>query len=374
MNNLHGILFTYQSTQSAPHMRELTEHRTIASIPYGGQYRIIDFMLSSFVNAGITDVGVLMQEGYQSLMDHLGSGKDWDLSRKWGGLKLLPPFAYAKKQGSGQFRREMEALGGIYMYLQQIRQEYVVLSACDLVANLPIADFFDAHVASGADITAVCTHASLAAPEDATYFSIGPDGFVSEVICGGLHPSGCEALGVYILSKSLLLNLTDYCMSHNLPSFRRDVLMGMGQTLSIFPCFYDDYAARIQSNAAYFSKSMDLFRPEVRASLFRADRPIRTRDRWDPSTYYGPDAHTEHALVADGCIIEGTVKNSILFRGVRIEEGATVENCILMQDTHVHANAVLRYAVADKEVTLHAGRMLMGHESYPLILAKGQTI
>ncbi len=371
MNNLHGILFTYQSN---PHLRELTEHRTIASIPYGGQYRIIDFILSSFVNAGITDVGVLMHENYQSLLDHLGSGKAWDLSRKWGGLKILPPFAYAKKRGSGEFRGEMEALGGVYTYLQQIRQEYVILSTCDLVANLPIAQFFESHLKSGADITAVCTHNPIAASENATYFSIGSNGLVSDVFCGGRKPTNCESLDIYILSKSLLLNLTDYCMSHNLTSFSRDVLLGMGQSLSISPCFYDGYAARIQSKTTYFAKSMELFDPEVRASLFRTDRPIRTKDRWDPSTYYGPDAQAAGTLVADGCIIEGTVKNSILFRGVRIEKGTNVENCILMQDTCIRENASLRCVIADKSVTVHPGRMLMSHESYPLILAKGQSV
>jgi glucose-1-phosphate adenylyltransferase len=371
MNNLHGILFTYQSNAN---LRELTEHRTIASIPYGGQYRIIDFMLSNFVNAGITDVGVLMHESYQSLLDHLGSGKDWDLSRKWGGLKILPPFAYAKKRGSGEFRGEMEALGGVYTYLQQIRQEYVILSTCDLVANLPIADFFESHLKSGADITAVCTHTPIAAPESATYFSIGPDGWVSDVLCGGHKSLDCESLDIYILSKSLLLSLIDYCVSHNLTSFSRDVLLGMGHSLSIHPCFYDGYAARIQSKTAYYSKSMELFDPTVRASLFRPDQPIRTKDRWDPSTYYGPDAQVEGALVADGCIIEGTVKNSILFRGVRIKKGASVENCILMQDTSIQEDAVLRCVIADKSVTVHSGRMLMGHESYPLVLAKGQSV
>lgn len=371
MNNLHGILFAYHSN---PHLRELTEHRTTSSLPYGCQYRIVDFMLSNFVNAGITDVGIIMRENYQSLLDHLGSGKDWDLSRKWGGLKILPPFAYAQKRGSGEFRGEMEALAGVYTYLQQIRQEYVILAPGDLVANLPIRAFLEAHLKSGADITAVCTRKPIAEPESATYFSIGADGFVADVCCGGQQTLDCESLDIYILSKSLLLHLTDYCVSHNLHSFSRDILQGMSATLSISPCFFDGYVARIQSVSAYFTRSMDLFCPEVRTALFHPARPIRTKDRWDPSTYYGPDASAQGCLVADGCIIEGTVENSILFRGVRVEKGAHVKDCIVMQDSMVQEDAVLRCVIADKSVTVHAGRMLMGHESYPLVLAKGKSV
>ncbi|MDD4715180.1 MAG: glucose-1-phosphate adenylyltransferase subunit GlgD [Oscillospiraceae bacterium] len=371
MNNLHGILFAYHCN---PRLRELTEHRTTSSIPFGGRYRIIDFMLSSYVNAGITDVGVILHESYQSLLDHLGSGKNWDLSRIRGGLKILPPFAYAKKRDGGKFRGEMEALAGVYTYLQQIHQDYVILGTGDLVANLPVGDIFKAHLDSGADITAVCVRPPVGEPEYTTYFSIGPNGLVSDVSCGGGNSLPYESLDVYILSKSLLLSLTDYCASHNLYGFSKDVLQNMGGTLSISPYIFQGYAARIQSSAAYYAKSMELFSPKVRSSLFHADHPIRTKVRSDPSTYYGPEAKPRNCLAADGCIIEGEVENSILFRGVRIEKDVRVKNCILLQDTVIRSGAILNCVIADKDVVINQGRMLMGHDSYPLVLAKDSVI
>lgn len=371
MNNLHGILFAYQSH---PHLRELTEHRTTSSIPYGGRYRFIDFMLSSYVNAGITDVGVILHESYQSLLDHLGTGKSWDLSRVRGGLKILPPLAYAKKRDGGRFRGEMEALAGVYTYLQQIRQDYVILGTADLVASLPVAEIFEAHLAKGADITAVCTHHMTGEPEYTTYFTVGAGGKVSDVSCGAGTAFCCESLDVYILSRDLLLSLTDYCASHNLYRFGRDVLQNMADSLSISPYFFEGYAARIQSSAAYFEKSMELFSPGVRSSLFQAGQPVRTKDRSDPSTYYGPEAKQKNCLTADGCVIEGTVENSILFRGVRVEQGARIKNCILMQDTVIREGAILNCVIADKDVTINQGRMLMGHNSYPLVLAKGSVV
>jgi len=367
MNNLHGILFAYRSN---PALRELTTTRTISSIPFGGRYRIIDFMLSNLVNAGVTDVGVIMHQNYQSLLDHLGSGKDWDLSRKHGGLKLLPPFAFAQRSHQGAFRGKMEALDGVYTYLKQIRQEYVMLADGDVAVNLPVRDILRSHIDSGADITAVCTSHPTGAPRQSTYLTAGSDGRVADVSCAPNAPVGCESLNVYILSRDLLLSLTEHCAAHNIYSFSSGVLLGMKDTLNIRLWLFDGYAARIQSVDAYFTRSMELLEPEVREALFVPQRPIRTKDRSDPSTYYGPDARSVHSLVADGCVIEGHVENSILFRGVRVGRGAVVKNCVLMQSAVIGNGAEVSYVIADKNVQISPNRTLMGHQSYPLAIAK----
>ena len=367
MNNLHGILFAYRSN---PDLRELTTTRTISSIPFGGRYRIVDFMLSNLVNAGITDVGVIMHQSYQSLLDHLGSGKDWDLSRKHGGLKLLPPFAFAQRAHQGAFRGKMEALDGVYTYLKQIRQEYVILADADIAVNLPVRDILRFHMDSGADITAVCTSQLAGEPRQSTYLTVGAEGRVTDVACAPNTPVGCESLNVYILSRELLLTLVEHCAAHNVYSFSSGVLLGMKDTLTIRPWMFDGYAARIQSVPSYFARSMDLLDPAVRSALFVPQRPIRTKDRSDPSTYYGPEASSHNCLVADGCIIEGHVENSILFRGVRVEKGAVVKNCVLMQSAVIGQQAEISYVIADKSVRISPRRTLVGHRSYPLAIAK----
>ena len=316
MNKLHGIIFSYLSN---PDLRELTQHRNTCSIPYGGRYRIIDFMLSSMVNAGISDVGLIVDANYQSLLDHVGSGKDWDLSRKHGGLRILPPFGYSGKR-EGAYRGRMGD------------------------------------------------------PTESDYFSIGAGGRVTDV---SVHPSiaqGCESLEVYILSKQLLLSLVDHCAAHNIPSFSIGVLQAMSSQLKICPYVYDGYAARLQSVAGYFARSMELLDPQVRRQLFVPERPVKTKDQSNPSTYYGPESKSINSLVADGCIIEGEVENSILFRGVRVEKGARVSGCVLMQGTTIQAGAVLKYAITDKNVRVNPGRMLMGHSTYPLAIAKNEIV
>ena len=371
MKNLHGILLAYRSD---PSLRELTQHRNTCSIPYGGRYRIIDFMLSSLVNAGVSDVGLIVNESYQSLLDHVGSGKDWELSRKYGGLRILPPFSFAQTHDSGENRGRMDALVGVRSYLKKIRQDYVVLAWGDLVANLPISDAFEKHRESGADITAICTRKPSGDPKACTYFTVGANGTVTDVAVHPNEPMGCETLECYIMSKDLLLNLVDYAAAHRIHSFSEGVLLAMSGQLKIVPYLFDGYVARIHSVASYFARSMDLLNPEVQAELFDLERPIRTKIHSLPATYYSTEGRAHGSLVADGCIIEGTVENSILFRGVKIEKGARVSNCILMQNTVVKEGATLSYAITDKNVTINPGRMLMGHESYPLAIEKNAVV
>ena len=371
MNDLHGILFAYRSDAN---LGELTRPRNTCSLPFGGRYRLIDFMLSNCVNAGITDVGVVVHQSYQSLLDHLGSGKDWDLSRKHGGLRILPPFSYTEA-GHGEYRGSMEALAGVYDYLEDIRQDYVLLAWGDTAINLPVAEVFEQHLNSGADITVVCTPTLKGAPQFSEYVEVSEEGRITDL---SIHPTSAgkalESLEIYILSKRLLMDMVDYCSAHDVSNFSRGVLQPRMKSLKMMPYVHKGYVGRFQSVGDYYQRSMDLLDPAVRADLFNPARPIRTKDQSNPSTYYGPSSVSRSSLVADGCQVEGEVENSILFRGVVVEKGAKVSNSVLMQGTVVRSGASLSYVIADKDVTVNEGRMLMGHATYPLAIAKGSVV
>ena len=371
MNDLHGILFAYRSDAN---LGELTRPRNTCSLAFGGRYRLIDFMLSNYVNAGITDVGVIVHESYQSLLDHLGSGKDWDLSRKHGGLRILPPFGYSE-QGHGEYRGNMEALAGVAGYLKNIRQDYVIMGWGDVALNLDVEAVYDQHIASGADITVVCTPTLNGAPRFSEYVEVSADGRVPDL---SVHPTAAdkalESLEIYIMSKQLLMDMVEYCAAHDVHSFSRGVLQPRLKSLKLMPYVHQGYAGRFQSVGDYFQRSMDLLEPAVRDDLFNPARPIRTKDMSNPSSYYGPNSVSKRSLVADGCYIEGEVENSILSRGVIVEKGAKVVNSVLMQGTVVKAGASLAYVIADKNVTINADRMLMGHSTYPLAIAKGSVV
>ena len=370
MNGMHGIIFSYEKENG---LRELIENRVHGSIPFGGDYRIIDFILSSMVNAGITDVGVIMHGKCQSLLDHLGSGKSWDLSRNYGGLTLLPAFAYNEQRHSdGQFRGRVEALYSVMNYLKSIRQDYVVLSDSDTVINAPLDDVLRRHIDTGADITAVCT----AAPGDGedTYFQLNGDGVITDTAYGLHTPEGYRCLNIFVLRTELLVQLVTECVSRNGYSLRRSILQEMGGRLNLHGYVYDGYAAHINTLQSYYDRSMELLDSTVRGALFCPDRPVYGKENDSPSSYIDPEGGCVNSLVADGCGIQGSVKNCVLFRNVRIEKGAVVENCILFKDTVVKRGAVLCGVITDKYVTVSENVTLMGHERYPIVVTKGATV
>ena len=369
MNGLHGIIFSYEKRNN---LRELGEIRSAASIPFGGRYRVVDFALSNLVNAGVTDVGVVLNGRYQSMLDHLGTGKVWDLSRKRGGLRVLPPFNYQKDWGVMPFRGKIEALAGVRTYLDTIRQDYVALMDGDRVVNLPLADIFEEHVKSGADVTVVCGNDSFAT-EDGTYFEKNSEGRITEVLYNLHTPRGYRGLEVYILSTQLLKDLVDECAAKDQFSWRKE-LQTRKDSLYLRSYIWSGFAAQIRSVQEYYDRSMQLLNPAIRAELFCPERPIRAKGADKSSTYLGPEGKCVNSLVAEGCRIEGTVENSILFPGVVVEAGAVVRNCVLFKETVVRRDAQLSYIIADKDVEVLSNRTLMGHATYPIVLAKGSKV
>ena len=369
-HTMHGIIFSYGKPTG---LGDLIAHRIPGSMPFGGNYRVVDFMLSSMVNAGIHDVGVIMHGKCQSMLDHLGNGRSWDLSRNRGGLTLLPAFAYAESHTSaGRFRGKVEALGCVLEYLREIRQEYVVLADSDLVVNLPLEQVLQEHIASGADLTEVCT-AEPGDPSD-TYLEMDEQGRIVDVAYDVHTPAGYRCLNVCILRRELLVQLVEECMAHNRYSFRHHILQDQKDRLHLHAYVWQGYAARIDTVQTYYRRSMELLYPAQRRLLFDPRRPILAKENDAPPAYLDPAGVCENSLIADGCDIQGSVKNCILFRNVRIEKGASVENCILFKDTVVKSGAVLRSVITDKCVTVSDNVTLMGHEHYPIVIAKGSTV
>lgn len=370
MKGMHGIIFSYEKRSG---LRELIEHRVHGSVPFAGNYRMVDFMLSNMVNAGVTDVGVIMHGKCQSMLDHLGSGKSWDLSRNHGGLTLLPAFAYAeRRETAGQFRGKVEALACMLEYLREIRQDYVVLSDSDLIINIPLGDVLQAHIDSGADLTAVCT----AAPGEShdTYFTLAPDGRITDTVYDVYAPQGYRFLNLFIVSKELLLEMVSDCAAHNQYSFRYNILQERGRTMKFYGYVWAGYAARIDTLQNYYDRSMELLDPAAREALFDPSRPILAKENDDASSYVDPSGRCVNSLIADGCDIQGNVENCILFRGVRVEKGADVRNCILFKGTVVHSDAVVHHVITDKYVTIQPGCTLIGSGNYPLAIARGSVV
>ena len=266
----------------------------------------------------------------------------------------------------------MEALGCVLEYLREIRQEYVVLADSDLVINLPLEQVLQAHIASGADLTEVCT-AEPGDPSD-TYLEMDEQGRIVDVAYDVHTPAGYRCLNVCILRRELLVQLVEECMAHNRYSFRHHILQDQKDRLHLHAYVWQGYAARIDTVQTYYRRSMELLDPAQRRLLFDPQRPILAKENDAPPTYLDPAGVCENSLIADGCDIQGSVKNCILFRGVRVEKGAQVENCVLFKGTVVKKDATLRCVIADKAVTIREGRTLIGDESYPVVVARNATV
>lgn len=356
-------------------LKELTAHRSMASVPFGGRYRLIDFALSNLVNAGVTSVGIIPKEKYRSLMDHVGSGIPWELDRKNGGLYLLPPYQTSNMK---RFNGTVDALYGAKDYLERCKTDYIVLCDSDVLANVDITAALKNHINKGADVSIVYHKGVLtpaAEPKETMLLKLDSDNNV-ENIC---FDPDCEietaySIGITILSRSLLTKLAAEAADNDLVSFNRDVIAKKVKALKVIGFEHTEYVALMNSTDSYYKASMDLLEADVRRQLFNKKRPIFTKTRDDMPTRYGTKADVENCFIADGCVINGTVKNSILSRGVKIEKGAVVENCILMQETSVAADAQLSNVIADKNATIGEGMVLKGTEKNHFFVKKNQII
>ncbi len=367
--NLLGIIVCNMHDEL---LSEITASRTIGSVPFGGRYRLIDFALSNMANSGISDVGIVPSRNYQSLLDHVGSGQEWDMARKNGGLSVLPPYG----RQSGVYSGRMEALAGIEEYIRKSPAETVVLSDSDVVANIDFEPVLKQHRKSGADITLVYKNTKVFQKrKDCTALFFDESGRLSDLEIG-MELSGKQNiyLDIAVMSKSLLERLIAESVKRDERSFVRFVLKGKCAELDIRGWRFDGWSNKMAGLTNYFEASLALLRPEVRASLFPAERPIYTRVRDEVSARYGAKAKVADSLITDGCVIEGNVEHSVLFRGAKIAKNARVNGCVLMHNAAVGEGAVLEYVITDKNVVISPGTHLSGSEKYPLYLPKGTVI
>ena len=371
-----GIIFPNSYDSLVP---ELVTERLMASIPFASRYRMCDFMISSMVHCGIDNISILVRKNYHSLMDHLGSGREWDLTRKNGGLNIVPP--YAQKQVK-MYEGRIEALESIRGYLKKQNEKYVIMTDSNVAVNFDFNDLLHAHMASGADATVVYRKQeipdSLIRKSTETvdmYYALGINGdHVSKIYVNPTEKGKMNfCLNIYVMERERLIRMIDDAYVHGYTNFVRDILERQIEHLDVRGYCYDGYVAQIHDMKSYFEENMKLLQEENLNALFSGNQ-IYTKIRDDNPTRYINGSKAKNIMVADGCVIEGEVENSVLVRGVRIGKGAKVKNCVLMQDTVVEDNASVEYVITDKDVTITEGKSLTGNDSFQVFVAKGQTV
>lgn len=373
MKNVMGLIYTGENDAS---LRELTMLRAVAALPVGGRYRVIDFIMSSMVNSGIKKVGVIMQKNYHSLMDHLGSGKEWDLHGKNDGLYVLPPFL--TRENVGVYNGSLDAIRSNSNYLDRSKEETVVLCSSNIIFNADMQEMIRAHQEGDADITMMYTrNQNLSRSEYGTYIKVDENNKISDIEVDPTKPSyDCIGMEVFVLRKDLLRHLVDQGVAHGYHHFTRELLQGMlhNDELKFEAYEYKGPTWRIDSVQSYFKFNLDMLNTETRHSLFSDDLPVYTKVRDEMPASYGDQASVVNSLIADGCVVEGKVENSILFRGVRIAPDAHVKNCIIMQDGVVQSGAHIENCILDKQAVIKMNARLIGPAAYPIVIAKNVVI
>jgi len=374
-SNLFGIIYTGESNMQ---LRDLTYSRSTAAVPFGGRYRCIDFMLSAMVNTGITNVGIITQKNYHSLMDHLGSGKEWDLTRKRDGLFILPPFV--TKENTGLYKGPVDALRSNLGYIRRSSQRYVVFTGSQTVYNTTYDAMLEQHIKTGADITIMYNEETedrgIGTDEyEDIRLAIDESGRVTDIEINPYRPqSKYRSCDCFIMEKTLLEYLVEEAASRANYEWTRDIITPKLGSLKVHGFRYDGYVARLSSLTAYFKHTMALLQPDVRKDMFCAEHPVYTKIKDEVPALYGPNAQIKNSIIADGCVIDGEVENCVLFRGVRVGKGAKISNCILMQAVEVQSHCELDHVILDKGGMVKRGRKLMGHETCPIILRKGTIV
>ncbi len=368
-----GIIFSNVYDTS---LGDLTMHRTVASLPFGGRYRFVDFVLSNMVNSKISSIGLITKYNYQSLMDHLGSGLEWDLSRKNASFYILPPFASGI---TNVYRGNLEALSNAVKFLQSNKPDYVVMCDTTVICNIDYERVLKEHIKSGADVTVIANKEIAAYEADSTDLMLKTDSanrVVDLSIGQNLGEGTLTGMGMFIVERNYLISIINNYVSRGRYSFEKDFLLSQftDGSIKINVHEFKGVVLRNHNILSYFKNNFRIMQEDIRSDIFNRNHPIYTKVRDEAPSFYSDSSSVSECLVADGCIINGKTEGSVLFRDVSVDEGASIKNSIIMQGTKVGKGAKIENAIIDKDVTITPGAVLIGGSSSPVIVRKGETI
>lgn len=353
-------------------LERLTKGRCLATVPFGARYRLIDFVLSSMVNSGISKVSVFAHTKYRSLMDHLGSGKHWDLNNRQSGLFVLPPATDDIQELSR---------GDLYHFYQhrdlftRSTLEYVVITRSHMVCNIDFEAVVAAHEARNADITVVCKRTSQLYGGNARKVRVNEDGRITAMQeqYGRMLSDVCS-MEMYLMRKDLLMEIVETSLAQGQDHLVRHAIYSRLDKLNVMAYIHEGYLGVVNTISSYYYNSMNLLKPAVWKELFFQPGPIYTKIKDEPPARYYESSKVSHSLIANGCQIEGTVENSILFRGAHIRKGAYVQNSIVMQNCVIGENSIIQHTILDKDVTIQPHRDIRGAEQSPFVAGKRKVL
>lgn len=343
-------------------MRELSQKRAICAMPVAGSYRSIDFTLSNMSNSHIQKVAVLTQYNSRSLNEHLSSSKWWDFGRKQGGLYVLTPTVTANN--SNWYRGTADAIYQNLTFLKNSHEPYVVIASGDGVYKLDFNKVLEYHIEKKADITVVCTDMD----PDANLERFGTvrmnedyriDEFEEKPIQAKTRTVSC---GIYVLRRRQLIEMIEKCAEEDRYDFVRDILIRYKDMKRIYGYKIKEYWSNIATVEDYFQTNMDFLKPEVRNYFFKQYPDIYSKVDDLPPAKYNVGSHVKNSLISSGCIVNGEVENSVIFKKSYIGNNCVIKNSIILNDVYIGDNTYIENCIVESRDTIRANSHYVGEE------------
>lgn len=364
LNNYMGIINLNENEEN---IITLTRNRPLASIPIGGRYRIIDFVMSNMINAGINNIGVFTQSRSRSILDHLGTGKPWDLDRKRNGLFIFNiGISDYTVPDIELFKHNID-----YLYLSE--QENVILSPSNMICNIDYTKAVKYHEETGSDVTVIYKKINDGTKNfiSCDVLNMNKSGRILSVGKNiGVEDNNNISMEMFIMKKQLFINIIYECIKTGYYIYVKDAIYKNVDRLKVTGYEFTGLLECVNSIQSYYKLNMDMLDSDVTKELFFNNGLIYTKAKDEPATKYCENCHVSNSMIANGCLIHGTVENSVIARRVVIEEGAEVKNSIILQNCVIKSNSKLTNIIIDKNVTINEGKILQGDSEIPLVIEK----
>jgi len=364
LKNYIGILMLNEQEDN---IKSLTKSRPIASIPIGGRYRIIDFVLSNMVNSGIHNIGIFTNTKSRSLVDHLGSGKPWDLDRKINGL-----FLFNLTSERAQLR-DIDILSGNMEYIYRTKQEYVIISSSNMLCNMDYNEAAKYHEESGSDITIIYKKTN----NGRRHYVNSNTLYINEenkVLSVGKNIGADDKLNIsmemFIMKKSSLITIVNKCIQTGYHNSIKAAIYNQVSKLNVNAYEFKGYLQCINSIKNYYKTSMDMLNSKITKELFYNKGLIYTKSKDEAPTKYFSGAKVNNALISNGCILKGKIEKSIISRRVIVHTGAVIKNCIIFQNCEIKKGCKLTNVIIDKNTIIPENTVLEGDEEFPVVIEK----
>ncbi|MDR2043813.1 MAG: glucose-1-phosphate adenylyltransferase subunit GlgD [Clostridium sp.] len=349
-------------------MRELSQKRAICAMPVAGSYRSIDFTLSNMSNSHIQKVAVFTQYNAKSLNEHLGSSKWWDFGRKQGGLFVFTPAVTA--DNSNWYRGTADAISQNLSFLKNSHEPYVVIASGDGVYKMDFNKVLEYHIEKKADITVVCR--DMEAGTNIERFGTirmneerRIEEFQEKPLQAQTHTVSC---GIYVIRRRQLIELIEKSAEEDRYDFVRDILIRYKDVKKIHGYKIKDYWRNIASVEDYFRTNMDFLKPEVRDYFFKQYPDIYSKIDDLPPAKYNVGAQIRNSLITSGCIVNGTVENSILFKKSYIGNHCVIKNSVILNDVYIGDNSYIENCIVESGGTIRAGSHYVGESDVKIVL------